>query len=189
MARRKRSEKKRILICTEGTETEPQYIESLMQALGTSGESVSVSTMGVGKDPLKIVEKCIQKLENAKTPFGFGVCLIDVDQHATLKSAVTLAANHGIEVVISNLKFEVWLLWHVSARTAFFETRQLDRMMSENEILENGKHLSTKFPVESYPQACAVAYRADPELKPGRQGPNSSTSMPWLIDLLTGKNA
>ncbi|PQZ92283.1 hypothetical protein CQ018_12320 [Arthrobacter sp. MYb227] len=189
MARRKRTEKKRILICTEGTETEPQYIESLIQALGTSGESVSVSTVGVGKDPLKIVEKCVHKLETAKNPFDMGVCLIDLDQHATLNSAIKLAENHGIEIVVSNLKFEVWLLWHVSSRTAFFGSKQLDRMMTENKILENGKHLSTKFPVENYPQACAVAYRADPELKPGRRGPNSSTSMPWLIDLLTGKNA
>ncbi|MGP9726221.1 RloB family protein [Glutamicibacter sp. 363] len=187
MARRKRSEKKRILICTEGTVTEPQYIDSLKQILGTSGGSVTIRTVGVGRDPVKIVQKCMAVRDKAIDPFDIAVCLIDVDTHAKLKEALALAARNEISVVVSNLKFEVWLLWHAVENVSHFESKQLDRMMSEQKIFEKEKSLSPKFPVENYKRACQIARRADPKLGPGEIGPNSSTGMPWLIDILTSK--
>lgn len=110
-----------VLVVTEGVQTEKQYVERLNQFIRDGGTTVSVKTVGVGRDPVAVVAKCIEERAIAKKKgvlFDECVCLVDVDDHARLDDALALAAKNGIHLLISRLKFEIWLFWHVDVSTA-----------------------------------------------------------------------
>lgn len=107
---------------------------------------VSVKTVGIDRDPREVVKKCIElrdKAVRARKAFGQCVCLVDVDQHTTLTEAVATAQHEGIDLLVSRLKFEVWLLWHVSGSRAARTTEQLDDLMVTHQLLAREKHLSS----------------------------------------------
>lgn len=180
----------RILVVTEGTLTEPQYIEGLQQFLRSKCANATVKTVSVGKDPLRVVQKCIKlrngALQKDKERFDHCVCLVDVDKHQTLRAAIELAKQEGIKLLISNLKFEVWLRWHAENKRSALSSAQLDEVVSKLDLVK-GKTLSPRFPYGSVQNACKTARAADPEMRSGRKGPDPSSSMPILIDLLQGK--
>ena len=191
-ARRPRREvKQSALVVTEGTVTEPAYVELLLQELrGDALASVDVKTVPVGKDPLKVVDAARRHLEKARDagrPYDWCSCLVDVDQHASLADALGRAAAEDIHVVVSNLKFEVWLLWHVDDRRAALTTSELDRRVRDAGVAK-GKHLAPSFPVAAYERAEKTARLADPELADRRVGPDPSSAMPFLIELLTHRD-
>ncbi|MGY5766430.1 RloB family protein [Brachybacterium sp. DNPG3] len=173
---------------TEGRVTEPQYVDQLDGLLRSHGTTTTVKTVIVGKDPLKVVQKCIEVRDTAidkEKGYDTCVCLVDVDQHDSLPEAQRLAAEEDILLLISNLKFEVWLRWHVEAGRSALSSTQLDRMMKKRALV-TGKNLAPHFPIDRVDSACETARRADPELAPGRKGPNPSTALPILVDLLRG---
>lgn len=144
--------------------------------------------VGVGKDPLKVVEKCIELRERAadtEKAYDACACLVDVDQHASLNDACVLAQNEQILLLVSNLKFEMWLRWHAEDRRSVLSSSQLDRRVAEL-CLVQGKSLPAGFPIEKVDEASRVAKAADPQLCACRRGPNPSSAMPVLIDLLRG---
>ncbi|WP_185744279.1 RloB family protein [Arachnia propionica] len=179
---------RRILVVTEGTCTEPQYVEGLNDYLRHQGVTAMVKRVPVGKDPLKVVKKCIEVRNDAAArdrEYDICVCLVDVDQHQTLPAACRLAAEENVFVIVSNLKFEVWLRWHVEDRCSVLSTIELDDLMGKMGLTV-GKNLSSTFPFPAVDRACATARRADPDLKAGRVGPDPSTAMPVLVDLMRG---
>lgn len=89
-------------------------------------------------------------------------------------------------MLISNLKFEVWLRWHVEESRSVLTSDRLDQLVSKLGLLQ-GKALTPKFPIESVHAACTVALKADPDLAACRKGPDPSTAMPLLVDLLRGQ--
>ena len=89
-------------------------------------------------------------------------------------------------MIVSNPKFEIWLLWHVDDRRGHMTGVELDRKLGKAGLLD-GKHLTRTFPVGEYSRAAQRARQADPDLIPGRRGPNPSTAMPVLIDMITGR--
>lgn len=189
--RPRRRELRRLLVVSEGVATEKQYVERLNQHLRGDSVAVSVKAVGVGKDPRSVVKKCAElrdKAAKAGKAFDQCVCLVDVDQHTTLNEAITSARREGIDLVASRLKFEVWLLWHVSDSRATHKTKQLDKLMDQHGLLEREKHLSPRFPIASVDRAMDTALAADPDLSPGRVGPDPSSAMPFLVRLMRGKS-
>lgn len=188
--RPKRPRYRRVLVATEGKETERQYVESLVQTMRSGGVAVSVTTAHGDSDPVSVVKKCIQVRDDEKRKkretFDECVCLVDVDTHAHLDEAITLAERKGIQVVVSNLKFEIWLLWHVNDSAGEMTSKQLDDLMDKRSLFQKKKHLSAKFPIENVDRAVAVARRADPDLAACRKGANPSSAMPVLVDILRG---
>ena len=185
-SRPKRSENRRGLVVTEGTETEKQYVERLGQFLRTSSAVVSVKTVGVGKDPRDVVKKCVDlKAEAARKgkEFDWCVCLVDVDQHTTLQDAFTLASANEVMVLVTNLKFEMWLLWHAADIRSAQTTAELDRLMVKYGLLQ-GKHLPLKFPIDKLDTAMHRASLVDPDLAAGRIGPDPSSAFPVLVNLI-----
>lgn len=184
----KRSLARRILVVTEGTCTEPQYVERLGSYLRSRGSTVLVKPVAVGKDPLKVVQKCIEQ-RDADSERGKGyddcVCLVDVDNHASLPAAIQLAKKESILLLISNLKFEVWLRWHAESKRSALSSKQLDKIVAQLELVQ-GKQLSPAFPIENVDEACAIAHQADPDLCADRQGPDPSTALPILVELMRG---
>ncbi len=172
----------------EGKETEPQYVERLAAHLRSRETATVVKTVGVGKDPLKVVEKCVVLRDSAAArdkAYDTCVCLVDVDQHATLAQALLLASSEGIDVIVSSLKFEVWLRWHVEGSSSALTSGQLDVLMARHGVLR-GKALAPGFPIGAVDIACERARAADPSLASGRVGPDPSSAMPVLVSMITG---
>ncbi|WP_175413831.1 RloB family protein [Rhodococcus erythropolis] len=190
--RRRRSPRnlvKRILVVSEGEQTEPQYVERLASFLRSKESSTHVKWVGVGKDPLKVVRKCIELREDAANKEkGYDICvsLVDVDQHALLDAACALARKEQIYLLVTNLKFEMWLRWHVEDSRSVLNSSKLDELVTKLGIIK-GKALPASFPIEKVDAACNVARIADPNLDICRVGPDPSSSMPVLVDLLRGE--
>lgn len=188
-----RHERQRGLIVTEGTVTEPQYFDLLKQHLPRSWATVTVK--GAGKDPLNVLKKCIELRDKAKSrdrgrrdgrpeqAYDWCCCVLDVDEHATLEQCLVEARKNNIEIVVTNRKFEVWLLWHCTDLSGERDGHELDALARKHRALV-GKDLATQFPIENYREAAVRARRADPDLASRRIGPNPSSSMPILFDLV-----
>lgn len=188
-SRKRRQEYRRLLVVTEGVVTEKQYVERLEQYLRASNYRVSVKSVGIGRDPREVVKKCIEFRKNAKKrdkAYDHCVCLVDVDQHTKLKEATEMAQREGIDIIVSRLKFEIWLLWHVSDSRGASTSKQLDDLVAKHKLLRE-KHLSPRFPIERVDEAINRAYVADPQLCRGRVGPDPSTAMPILVRMMRGK--
>lgn len=184
-----RRENKRGLVVAEGTETERQYIEQLGQYLRRSAAVVSVKVVGVGRDPRGVVTKCVELMADAeRRQKGFDWCvyLVDRDRHSTLSEAAAYAAKHGVLLLVSNLKFETWLLWHVADVRAPRSSRELDLLMRKHKLL-NGKNISVRCPIDKVDDAMRIAETIDPAMKPGRVGPDPSSAVPMLVRLMRGE--
>ena len=179
---------RRILVVTEGTRTEPQYVEGLNRYLRSKGATATVKPVSVGKDPLKVVQKCVEKRDEAihnEKDYDDCVCLVDVDEHQTLSAAVRLAEQEKILLLISNLKFETWLRWHAEDKRSALTSAQLDDLVARLGLVK-GKILSQSFPFHHVHKACKTARAVDTELRAGREGPDPSSAMPILVDLMQG---
>lgn len=188
VVRPSRQPTRRVLVVTEGKETEPQYIELLNSYLRSRGVTTVVRSVGVGKDPLKVVQQCAARRDEAAIrgkPYDDCVCLVDVDRHKTLNEAAQLAKRERILLLVSNLKFEVWLRWHAEDKRSALMSTQLDDLVAKLG-LTNGKNLSSSFPIHAVDKACVTASAVDPSMRPGRIGPNPSSAMPILIKLMKG---
>ncbi|MEV0359706.1 RloB family protein [Nocardia sp. NPDC050697] len=174
---------------TEGTRTEPQYVEGLNSYLRSRGTTAVVKSVPVGKDPMKVVLKGIElrdKAASAGKDYDTCVCLVDVDQHETLAAACWLATRESILLLVSNLKFEAWLRWHVEDKHSALTTSQLDELVAKLGLVTK-KVLAPDFPFHAVHQACEVARRVDSGLEAGRIGPDPSSALPILVDLMLGR--
>lgn len=188
IARPLRQPARRILVVTEGTRTEPQYVEGLNRYLRSKGATAIVKPVSVGKDPLKVVQKCIAKRDEAAKndkDYDDCVCLVDVDEHSTLPAAIQLAERESIQLLISNLKFEAWLRWHAEDKQSALTSTQLDELTAKLGLVKD-KLLSSAFPFNAVHDACRIAKSVDPDLRPGRKGPDPSSAMPILVELMQG---
>ncbi|MFE9578338.1 RloB family protein [Nocardia sp. NPDC006044] len=180
---------RRILVVTEGTRTEPQYVEGLNSYLRSRGATAVVKSVPVGKDPVKVVRKGIEIRDNAASNeknYDVCVCLVDVDQHQALPAACQLAARESILLLVSNLKFETWLRWHVEDKHSALSTTQLDDLTAKLGLVTK-KMLAPTFPFHAVHSACEIARRVDPNLAASRIGPDPSSAMPVLVDLMLGR--
>lgn len=179
----------RILVVTEGLRTEPQYVEGLNRYLRSKGTTAIVKPVSVGKDPLKVVQKCIEKRDEAeRNGKGYDefVCLVDVDEHDTLSAAIQLADREAIQLLISNLKFEAWLRWHAEDKRSALTSAQLDALVAKLGLVR-GKLLSSTFPFNAVDRACEVARSIDPGMGSGRQGPNPPRQCQFSLTLSEGR--
>lgn len=112
-----RKTKKRILIVVEGQVTEPIYFAGLKQRPDIrEGYTITVKS-GKGGSATQCVKKAQSEKERVDDgdPFDEIWCVLDVEdktQRAQLDSALSVAADEGIEVALSCPCFEVWLLAH-----------------------------------------------------------------------------
>lgn len=178
----RRREAKRFLVACEGKQTEPQYIEGLVAYLRSREVHVTVQPLRVGKDPLSVVRRCVARRDQ-DGDFDACVCLVDVDQHASLRQAVVLAQRENIILLVSRLKFEQWLRWHAEDARSALDTAALDRRVTALGLVD-GKRLRADFPYSKVDEAYRVAKLADPDMAPGRIGPDPSSAMPLLLDLM-----
>lgn len=205
---RRRERKTRFLVVSEGTKTEPQYFERARRYLEEEFaiQVIHQPKLKDGKprtsshrsDPVSVVEECIRNRDLDRDrdasargdilPFARCFAVVDVDQWdegrdpTNLKQAIKLANKESIELLISNVKFETWLVWHDSKATPKQNSEDLSRQAELLGYLDK-KTLTAKFPVQDYQRACK---RADSHSRTRAcsKGSNPSTAIPRLFDAL-----
>ena len=208
-SRPKRQEiRKRILIVTEGAVTEPEYFERLRKIIAPNYAVIldvrpklrkSHGNRKWKSNPVSVVEECIslrnhdhsqQNSNNTEQePYVACFAVVDVDDWDTnrnpssqLNKAIRLAKDNEIQLLVSNLKFEVWLVWHLEGTTPKSTSTKLDKQCLHNKIL-NGKNLHPDFPLENYKNACIIASRQQ-KVIPNTKGSNPSSAIPRLFEFL-----
>lgn len=180
-SRSARQLKTKYVVFTEGTVTERQYLELLKQYLRPRHASFTIKA--IGKDPSKIYEE-YQKAER-RGDCDRAILVFDVDQHHRLEEVLRKCGSLATaDAIVTNPCFELWLLWHMADRRASMETRECVKL-ARDQKLTAVKDLIQKFPIASFPEAVERARQAWPDLAPNAKGPNPSSAMPWLIDLMT----
>ncbi|MCL2465860.1 MAG: RloB family protein [Micrococcales bacterium] len=171
---------------TEGVKSEPQYVDGAKQLFRDS--HVEVKTHGVGRDPASVLAKAellLRQAKNSGEPYDWCCVVVDVDDHATLDRCLADARKAGVHVVVSNPCFEIWLLWHHADHHAHIDRRALRDVIRRYGITD--KTLPLGFRFAAYPDATNRARQADPNLASGRTGPNPSSAMPVLLNLMSGE--
>lgn len=182
--RPRRMERRRLLIVTEGSNTEVQYIQGLLQHLRASGVGVrSASTKGIGRDPLAVFRAAERYTRGDPDAYDGVWLVVDVDSHARLADCIAQAAAKGYRTVVSNPCFEVWLLWHFEDCRSNHDSKWLSRRLEKHG--HDGKNISPSFPFRDYTVAFERADRSGIRVQDGAVGANPSSSMPSLIQAIT----
>lgn len=180
---KKRAERTRVLIVTEGTQTEEQYFGLLVQHLKATGvRHWPIKTHGVGRDPMRVLKAALERRDADADSFDSVWIVVDVDAHTTLPECLKLAKKEKVRAVVSNPCFEIWLVWHLR------EHHRPDTNTSVQALLKSegypDKSIPPNFPVQKYADASARAAAADKKCVPGIVGANPSTAMHKLMDYL-----
>ncbi len=107
------------LIVCEGEKTEPGYFEFLAKELRLVNRT-EIEVCGDGKDPLDVVDQALdlrqKRGKEAKRSnideYDSVWCVIDVDQHTRLSTAIDKAKGNNIHIAMSNPCFEYWYILH-----------------------------------------------------------------------------
>lgn len=197
----------RVLVVSEGTVTEPDYFDRMKEKIRsefsvqlTVRPKTDSSSGGRHPDPIHVVRECINLRnedsrkhsgDNDVAPYALCFAIVDVDSYgninktgsSTLEEALKIAIRNDIQVIVSNIKFEVWLLWHFLDNIPAGKS-ELDALCRQNKILIKGKHLAKNFPIEKYQEACVRADRRQ-KVNLHRVGSVPSTAMPRFFEELS----
>jgi len=109
---------KRFLIVCEDAKSAPNYFEALKKHFNLSAASIQVAGSGGNSQPIQVVEQAVKVKANASNPdsgtepFDQVWCVIDGDYGSKIKNARAKAKVAGVELAISTMCFEYWVLLH-----------------------------------------------------------------------------
>lgn len=178
--RPQRFERPRGLVVTEGTVTEVQ-IPANAPARAAPRCRISEADRRGGSDPLRVVKRALKERKDGD--YSWTVCLVDCDNHETLQDAFRLATEEDIRVLVSNPCFELWLLWHLEDWRHHSSSRNVQARLAKLKVLQD-KSLTSSFPIGRYADARARSDKASPEHLVNHLGPNPSSPIPVLLELL-----
>ena len=155
---------------------------------------VEYDCVGKGRDPHSTVELAVRLRDQARQraraqqdaflAYDAVWCVVDVDDHATLHSALSPARRENVNLVVSNPCFEVWLLFHFQEFAVSTARSELQRKLRLH-IKGYDKNIPRDFPFERHELAKQRALRADPEHREAnRVGGNPSSNVWLLVDAM-----
>lgn len=114
----KKNEYESILIVCEGTKTEPNYFNELIDDLELNTANVQTLS-SPATCPRKLVEFAIAKSE--EEDYDFVYCVFDKDSHAKYGEALQLVDGR-LKVIAANSVpcFEYWIILHYTSTTKAF---------------------------------------------------------------------
>lgn len=188
-----------VLVVCEGKVTERDYIDGFRLAHGAN--TVRVQVVSPGGDPQVLVERAIGLRDDAaRTAKRAGDenlkydevwCVFDVDTHERLDAARRTAQTGGVKVALSNPCFELWLLLHLSERSAHVTAEQVYRLLRKH-LPRYDKHLRFDDVAPGYTDAVRRAEHLDRRhAELGQPEGNPSTGMHRLTERIRqfGKEA
>jgi hypothetical protein len=189
--------KKAILVVGEGRETEPNYFRGLYGEQAVRDRFHVVIKKGIGFCASAAVNLAVR--EKGKGDYDQVYCVVDVEGIAhrdDLRSAITLARKHKINLILSNPCFEVWLLAHFERTCrSFADAAAAVQVLSAHSQRKCGKAYSKSDEqiyhlLKGFTEQALVNARTVRE-KDHNSGPvadcNSSTEVDKLVSLLLGK--
>lgn len=126
--KKKRIERKGVLLALEDTKSSKYYFEKLIQDKGLSGEVIFAKH--IGTDPKNVVNAIVSHLDkNKKNIYEKKWVVIDKDDYSKeqINGAIQRARDLGIFVAISNEAYELWILLHFKPITAHTNRAALNR--------------------------------------------------------------
>ena len=182
-ARRKptRDPKPVILVVTEGSVTEPEYLHGFVDACRNPRVRIDVNE-GAG-DPRSIVEYAREMKDNAEDqarghsdenmPDDEVWCVFDVDDHARIGDARQMARDNGLDLAVSNPCIELWLLLHFREQPGMKDRNALLPMLRRH-IRGYDKHVRYADYADGYASAVDRASRLDADAADhGEVGPTA----------------
>ena len=126
---------KPILIVCEDKKSAVYYLQDKIKSLRLHYAHVIVDGNS-GSAPISVVDYAIERKEAQKdsksVPFEKIYCVIDVDNHTTLKKAIDKAKANNLIPIISNESFELWYLMHfIKYSTAAVSRKKINMLLSE----------------------------------------------------------
>ena len=132
--------KPRVVVITEGTLTEPVYLDLFFQFHGD--KTSTLHCIPLGQDPRNIVERAIWEREKSRRdPDSLRDsywAMFDKDDHTRFQEAVKLAEDKNIFTAISNPSFELWAILHYELQDAPITQRECEQKL-RNRIPGFGK--------------------------------------------------
>lgn len=110
---------KRFLIVCEDGKSAPNYFECLKKHFKLTAASIRVVGSDGGTQPLQVVQKAVDlkktaaKPSSGTLPFDEVWCVIDGDYGVKIANARSKAETNGVQLAISTMCFEYWLLLHL----------------------------------------------------------------------------
>jgi hypothetical protein len=125
---------KPILIVCEDKKSAVYYLKDKVKSLRLHYAQVLVDGNS-GSAPISVVNYAIEKKEEQKDskslPFDKIYCVMDVDNHTSLKKAINKAKANGLIPIISNESFELWYLLHfIDYSTASLPRKAINRLLA-----------------------------------------------------------
>ena len=183
-----REQRSVIRIHTEGSITEPQYLN----IIAGSGVSLDIGTTGA-TTPMALVQQARDEVRwnrraHADDRFDEIWCVFDRDEHPHFEGAIREARDSGIQTAPSNPCFELWLVLHVGPQTAHIHRHAIQRRCQDLGLVD-GKALveeALSKLIEGYPEAKKKAQALDRMHKESGspEGANPSSGVWRLIDRL-----
>jgi hypothetical protein len=128
-----------ILIVCEGKNTEPEYLEGFWKACQNprvkiepvGGIGAPLTLVQVARDRKRRADKNAKREGDENLKYDQVWCVFDIDNHPHVPEAKLLAAEHGIQLAISNESFELWLLLHFRESPGAQNRKDLMRMLKQ----------------------------------------------------------
>lgn len=130
--------KEPLLIVCEDSKSSVFYLKKKVRSKGLNPEDVVV-TGDCGSAPISVVNYALElKNRRKKTakrdgtlPYSNVYCVMDVDNHPSLREAIIKARDNQMTPIVSNESFELWYLLHfVNYSTASKDRSTLNRELS-----------------------------------------------------------
>jgi hypothetical protein len=159
-----KSERKVIYIFTEGTETEPNYFESIKKELRL--KNIDIHVAGTAYNTLSLIDYILafkEKNEIETEPVGIDEiwAVFDKDNFdKDFDNAINKAEAHNIKVAYSNEAFELWFLLHFC-----YMDNSLTRDIYCKKLNENLKKPSDNTPIK-YNKSSKEIYSLIKHLEP-----------------------
>lgn len=133
------------MIYCEG-ETEKRYFEMLTnkyRRITINTKRISVKTKVMGKkSPIHIVQEAIKTYQHDQSKFQIHKCYVvfdnDLADISEIQKAIKLARENNIEIIYSNISFDIWVLLHY---------KEVNKYLSKENLYEE---LKKEMRVKSY---------------------------------------
>lgn len=135
---KQRETKQKIIIVSEGKNTEPEYFRNFRAEYKST--LVELEIIGAAGDPKRIVEKAVdrkkdelRRAKKSRNSFenNFSVwAVFDRDEHDYVEEAKQQARDQGIEVIFSNPCFEIWPILHYEYHSKPLHRHKLQKKLA-----------------------------------------------------------
>lgn len=179
---------RRVLIVCEG-KSERRYFEGLKRLLRNPGVLVELVD-DAGSAPISVVDRALEERHRARRerePYDSVWCVFDLDQHESFYRSVDKARANSLNLAISVICFEFWILLHYTNTSRPFPNCDsvLKELQARNNSYEKTSVSDELLTLRRFAMERAERLARDnKKAKPSEPWPNPSTTVHELVRYL-----